>query len=402
MEIRNNYDFFYKNTCFSNKEDKTLFKSVIEEKIKKRKINIVSTFTFITPNHITLPLLYNLAKFSNNNCKIFCIFWDMNLINYKKLLNNDYEIARKEKINELRNVLMELGANPDNFEILTASDAWTKLVNLKKPNIYLTFFKLISEINDINLKENKIKFYLQYPADILFSVFFHLLFPEEEAKIDVLISGFNRQEIYDSTRKILLKEGILNSRFPIPIYIKNIPRISFKNIHPNWNMSEEEISSIVLEKNMSDSDIFDMIEIIFNIIENFKFNKKNYNKTEFKNILKNLNNKQEILSKLLFYFFNKIKTKRTKNKNDLIKKITDIESLKKISSILKDSYSLKIIKLSDGVLSLTEMAKKLKTNPSNLYKYIKKLQESNIITYDKNKKICCNVECLKINIKNLK
>ena len=75
---------------------------------------------------------------------------------------------------------------------------------------------------------NKVSHLIQVPMDIFFCNYLHKLCPEDTNKaIDIAFFGQDKENLYVSTRELMINDGLIENKKPIFVIIKNFPYLIY-------------------------------------------------------------------------------------------------------------------------------------------------------------------------------
>jgi len=364
---------------------------------ENREINLFCSFTYITPNYSILFTLNELKKFvENKNYKIFIVIWDMNTFAnpYFKRLCSSRKISNPtsyidNKIKELKGIMLSMGFNSNQTAIYKSSDIWKRMISYKDEDLFYQFYDVLSQMNiDESLYEQRISHLFQIPIDLFFCNYFHKLYPEDtDHEIDMAFLGSNKEVLYKTTRKLMLKEGLIGFKKPLFAMLKKFPYLINNYVMPEWNMSKQSIKELLISCNLSSEDISCLLDYLGeDIPEIHKINKKKITL---------------ILSDILYSYLQKHKKSFETYSGESIEtemiNISKKEEIKKIGEFLKSNIALEILLLSNGNMTVTQIAKALSKSVATISIYAKKLRKSGFIKTSSDGKIKRTIKGIKIN-----
>ncbi len=349
-----------------------------EEKInfskKNKLINIMCSFTYITPNYDIISSFVELLKFTKNkNTRIVVILWDMNALAnpyFKRYcsdkVNNTGDFIN-QKIKEINGIIRAVGFNEKNIVLCRSSEVWKRLVTYQKENLFQRFFSLLARISVKKYSNlRKASHLFQIVLDIFISAYINKLQPEIISdSIDLLYSDYYKITLYKDVRNVLLSEGYITKK-PLFLLMQKVPYMVYEERTPEWDMGLDEIFSIIKNCDCTDDEIKDLLNYFNCEIINFSNKNKVYLKLSQKihSFLKNYKEKYEKLSDNKINFLYNIKSKH---------------GAIELGQIIKSELSLNILLLSDGNNSIKDIAKKIKKSISTVSQYLKDLKNKGFV-----------------------
>ena len=378
---------------------------------------ILCSFTYITPNYSIILTLEALKIFAlNHNYKVIILLWDMNALAnpyFKKLATlgkiKDLNSFIDTKVVELRTLALSIGFIGDNLLIYKSSDLWKRLVAFKEENLFQSFYSVLSQmkIKDYGIPSDKMSHIIQIPLDIFFANYFHRLFPEDlDEEIDFVFSSQHKEKLYLLTRELMLKSGLIKIKNPLFVLMELFPYIIYNDFVPEWDMSKDQIETIVAKARLSKRDIFSLFKYLESKPENELNSKGNTLKLDYNSLFKRYknekpNNLAHILSERLFKYLQEHKERYIKESGkiqEIILNIPTKQEAKKIGSVLKSHIALEILLSADGVLNTSQIAKKLGKSVATISTYSSRLRKLGLIRILPNGKLKRNIKGVKINL----
>ncbi len=375
-------------------EDEADFKQKIAFLKKDSKINVLCSFTYITPNYdviATLSELYNFTK--NMNSKVYLVMWDMNTLAnpyFKKYCANivkDQDLFIEEKMQEVRGIAKAIGFDEHNLLIFKSSDFWRRLVSFKEENLFQQFFSVLARLHVADFNDfRKCSHIFQISLDVFLSNYFNRLYLEDgDEEIDVIFSDYYKQKLYLATRKVMVEEGLMKNKL-LFLLMETVPYIVYDERVPEWNMKLEEIRYILMHAPNKTEDLIQLLQYL----DGEKKIEKNISKEKIiENLAKQL---YEYLSKYKKQYFEK-----NKYVEESVMNISKKSEAIKVDYVLKSKIFLDIILLADGTKSTGQIAKHLKKSVATVSSYSSKLKKMGFIRIDKDGKLKRNVKGVKIN-----
>lgn len=373
-------------------EDKEEFEETIFFK-KDSKINVLCSFTYITPNYDVLATLSELYKFTQGiNSHIFLVMWDMNTLAnpyFKKYCSNvkDQEKFIEQKMQEVKGIAKAIGFDEKNFSIYKSSELWKRLVSFKEENLFQQFFSVLARLRVQDFSDfRKCSHIFQIALDFFFSNYFSKLYQEDmDEEIDLIFSDVYKKKLYLATRQIMLEEGIIKHK-PSFLIMEDVPYLVFDERVPEWNMKLEEIKAILMKAQNKNSEFIQVLKYLDEDISIDKLNSK-------KEIV-------EALSKELYKYLSKYKKlyfEKSGEVEESITNITDSKEAEKFGHILLSKIFLDILVLSDGTKNTTEIAKQLKKSVPTISAYSAKLKKLGYLRAEKGGNLKRNLKGVRIN-----
>ena len=378
-------------------EDKEYFDQKIKFLKKNSQINVLCSFTYITPNYDVINILNELHGFAKNmKFKVFLIIWDMNILanpyfkRYCAYKVKDPDAYIEERLKEVRGIAEAVGFTNDNLVIYKSSELWKRLTFYKEENLFQQFFLVLSQLSLKDFSElKKSSHFFQIALDLFFANYFNTLCPEEtDQEIDLIFSGSYKNNLYVATRQIMMDEGIIKDK-PLFVLMETIPYFMYDDRVPEWNMKIEEIKYLLMQSKNKTEDFAKLIAYFNDKIEP----PANASRSEL----------VELAAKELHDFLSKYKKRYVENNPDLVESMLTIkkrEQVFEIGNILRSKISFDILLLADGSRTISEMARELKKSVPTISSYATKLKNLKFIKIDSNGNIKRNIKGIKINFES--
>ena len=407
------------NSFVVHTDDKKDFETRIKPEIAEGNlINVFCSFTYITPNYSILFTLEGLKKFiGNNNCKVLIVLWDMNTIanEYFRKLRPNKKTASTEsfinqKVKELKAIALSLGFDEEKLYIYKSSDLWKRLISYKEEDLFQQFYSTLAQMRTHHypVTGDKISHLIQIPMDMFFCNYFHNLYPEDlDKEVDIAYFGQNKEELYKATRELMIKEGLIESKNPIFVLMKNFPYLVNDGKVPEWNMNLKDVKNNILGANLSKSDIFDMFRHLNEhtkrilLVKDSKKEEVSY--SAFYNLHKNssLEKLINILADNLYIYLQekkKIYSKWSGEVEESILNISDRKDARNIGSVLKSTIALEIILRADGTRNTTKISKELSKSIATISTYVNRLKRLGLVRILPDGNIRRTIKGVKINL----
>ena len=375
-------------------EDLEDFKQKVSVLKKGSKINVLCSFTYVTPNYDVIAMLEELYKFLKDlDCRLYLLMWDMNALAnpyFKKYCANivkDKDEFIENNLHEIKGIARSVGFKEDEFFLYKASDLWKRLVLYKEDNLFQEFFSILARLPVGDFSEfRKCSHIFQISIDLFFSTYFNKLCPEDDIEtIDLVFSDYYKKKLYVATRKKMMEEGLIKTK-PCFLLMAPVPYVVFDERVPEWNMDLEEIRDILMHAGNPLEDYFKLL--------NYFDGKKDWSK------LKSKEDVVEKLSELVFTYLLKHKETYLKNSNEFDESVMSIskpEEANQVGSLLKSKISLDIPLLADGTKTISEVSRELKKSIATISSYVSKLKSQGFLRLDSAGKLKRNVKGVKIN-----
>ncbi|MEK6935122.1 MAG: ArsR family transcriptional regulator [Nanoarchaeota archaeon] len=399
--------------------DRNTYGLQIKSKIKNQeRINIFTSFTYITPNYSILFTLNELKNLLNSiNYRLTIVVWDMNIVAnpyFKRLCSsnkvNNTEQFINQKIAELMGIVNSVGLKKDSVLVYKSSDLWKRLISYDEENLFQYFLSVLARLRIKDYVSNrKVSHLVQIPLDLFFCNYFHKLYPEDELhEIDLIFFGSDRNKLSLSTRELMFEEGLINTQKPIFILLKNFPYLIYNYNMPDWDMNKDEIKEILVNSKISKPEIFQTLRYIASSVKD-KIKIKNDNidiEVDYDLFSKRYCNKSRdyllgFLVENLFLYLQRHKKRFIENKYVYDERVFNISSRKEakdIGSVLRSSIALEILILANGSKTITQMAKELKKSIPTISMYANKLKKMGFLRILSNKTLKRNIKGVKINL----
>ncbi len=394
-------------------QDRETLNSIIENREEQTPPTIFFSLTHIKHNYLTLTRLLNLAKLSKTGFNIAIVLWDMNILSnpyfkkvefehYKNWTTDQYLKKKKEEI-----LSLAIAFGIKNIKVYYSSETWSRFMQQKDKGLFAKYYSVLSviDLDESNINE-KLNYQIQLPADVFFASFFHELYPEDCKKpIEAIYSSPARKSLYFATRKAMHYEGLTSTEQPVIILSKEIPRIEIDAQIPHWDMTASEIHQLLSKWRFEKSDIENLYKNAIGLIlpEITIVTGKGKKKMKLDEGISQLSNqsRENIVastSKNLFEYFQKIKeiTKNAEEPKPDFHIIKTRKELKQLSALLKSENVMRILVLSNGNRTVSEIAKDTNMQLSNTSQYITKLKKAGLVKI-KDKKVTRTTKGLKIN-----
>lgn len=375
-------------------------------KDENSKLKYFISFAYLTPNPLLLFSLEELHRVAEIHAQFFFVFWDLNLFSnpyYKKKIskeiseNKEYYI--KNKIVELKKIVSSVGFREESFQIYLASDIWKRLTTIRKDNLFQIFYNVTAQLkvgDFVNVK--KVSNSLRISLDMMFCYYFHKLFPEDiSGPIDIFFFGEESLKQFEIIRKGILSEEESLLKRPLFLVMKPLPTMRYNNYVPEWNLDIREIKRIIDNTHLTKEELLSIyrnIKLFHNGLEQEKLNAL---KLQDKSVLK---------EKLPNYLFSYLKDKKKKfdvlvdDLNAPMITLQDVTDIKNIGQVLKSDISLKIMFLSDGTKSTTDISKILSKSLPTISTYCNHLKKLNLINVSKDGKLKRKIKGIKLNFES--
>lgn len=357
----------------TEKEFKYLKERLNCPKKEKDPPTMYLSVTPITLNYELINFSIKLKQFSDLGVKLFIVVLDpfmyFNPL-FKRELNDDMTVSEllDKKIDEYKRLLISFGVNEKNTHIVKFSDAWEKFV---EKGMLMEYNKITSRLNIKDRIKGRwtLNHAITLAGDFFLANFYHLIYPEETKRsADFFYLSQRRRSLDDYLKKLVLEEGIISREKPVCLYTKKFRLSDHKGLMPSLDMKYDEIYDILTQEKLTK----EKINYLYNSI--------------FKKILKDIkikNNKTSIAQDFVKYF-NKIKNKMGhKDSIPRIRLIKSSKEIKEISSSLRSQNVLEILKLCNGENSIVKIAESLKIKVPNVSRYLKDMERSKIIRFNK-------------------
>ena len=398
------------------KTDKNAFDLEIKPDFKdKKQLNIFCSFTYITPNYSVLFTLNELKKFvEQGDFKIFLVIWDMNTLanpyfkkmcSSRKINNPDFFID--QKIAELKDIAGSIGFDKEKLSIYKSSDLWKRFISYNEENIFQEFYSVLAQmhIKDF-VANNKVSHLIQVPMDIFFCNYLHKLCPEDTNKaIDIAFFGQDKENLYVSTRELMINDGLIENKKPIFVIIKNFPYLIYNYNVPEWDMSLKDIKNILINFPLTKKEIFVLFKHLTNLIK-IRIKEKDKNVEidydDFYSEYKEVSEKEliEILAENLFRYLKEHRKRFLETSGRVEEAVLNLskkQDVKNIGQVLKSDIALNILLLADGSKNTSEISRELKKSVATISTYANRLKRMNLIRVLPNGKIKRNIKGLKVN-----
>lgn len=375
-------------------EDYEEFKQKIDFLKKGSKINILCSFTYITPNYDVISNLKELHHFVRDlNYRILFVMWDMNVLSnpyYKKYCANktkDPDSFISDKLAELRRIAKSVGFDEKRMIIYKSSDLWKRLIFFKEDNLLQQYFTVLAMLPVKDYSDfRKCSHIFQISLDLFFANYFNKLYPEDlDDDIDIIFSDYYKNKLYLATRRTMIEEGLIKVK-PLFLLMDTVPYVVYEERVPEWNMKLEEIKYILIHASNKESD-FVQLSTYFNMP---------MSKSD-------LGSKQkivEILSEGLYEYLQEAKSKYLET-NPLVEEsilnLSNKQEIIKIGSILKSKLFFDILVSCDGSKTTGQIAKNLKKSIATISAYCGKLKNLGLIHVDSNGKLKRNIKGVNVN-----
>jgi len=398
------------------KTDKKAFDLEIKPDFKdKKQLNIFCSFTYITPNYSVLFTLNELKKFvEQGDFKIFLVIWDMNTLAnpyFKKMCSsrkiNNPDLFIDQKISELKDIAGSIGFDKEKLSIYKSSDLWKRFISYNEENIFQEFYSVLAQmhIKDF-VANNKVSHLIQVPMDIFFCNYFHKLCPEDTNKaIDIAFFGQDKENLYVSTRKLMINDGLIENEKPIFVIIKNFPYLIYNYNVPEWDMGLKDIKNILINFPLAKKEIFVLLKHITNLIK-IRIKEKDkdveIDYDDFYSEYKDNPEKEliEVLAENLFRYLKEHKKRFLETSGRVEEAVLNLvkkQDVKNIGQVLKSDIALEILLLADGSKNTSEISRELKKSVATISTYANRLKKMNLIRVLPNGKIKRNIKGLKVN-----
>ena len=378
-------------------EDKEDFKQQVNVLKKNSRLNVLCSFTYITPNYDILATLSELHNFVKaHNFKVFLIMWDMNTLAnpyFKKYCADkvkDKDEFIEEKMQEVRGIAKTMGFDDSNLSIYRSSDLWKRLVSFKKEDLIQQFFSVLARLPVRDFADfRKCSHIFQISLDLFFSNSLCKLYPEDgDEHMDIVFSDYYKKSLYIATRKIMIEEGIITNH-PVFLLMETVPYIVYEERCPEWDMTLDEIKYILMHANNKTSEFLKLLNY---------FNEES-GLDEGSSKDKILDNLAQELHKYLSKY-KKLYKERTGEVHEAIMSISKKNQAIEMGSILKSRICLDILTMANGSHTITEIAKTLKKSVATISAYSKKLKDSGFISVDAEGKVIRKVSGIKLNFEH--
>ncbi len=377
------------------KNDKKNFLEEIKPFINKNeKIHILTSFTYITPNHSLLFSLEELKRIIKSNFQVYFIFWDLSIFANPYMEKNLSlgRIGNKEeyisnKIAELKKIAISVGFNEEQVKVYRSSELWRRMVLYQEKDLFQEFFSLISKLKIKDFSElKKISNPVKFSLDLFFSIHLNKLFPEDlSQEIDLFFLEKSRVKTYNLIRQKLIEEGHIPIKKPLFWVMDYFPSLLYQKYVPEWNMNLKDIKNIINNCELKDNDL--------------KAINKNISLSEGRYLDDTLIG-DELISKYLYSYLKGKKAKYQLVSNSFDMSFVNFktkEKIKEISQVLKSDIGLEIMLLSDGTKNTTSISKILKKSVPTISTYANKLKSFGFIRLLKNGNLKRNLQGIKIN-----
>jgi predicted transcriptional regulator len=354
----------------------------------KKKPIIFSSLTYLTPNYQTVYFLYNLSKLVKQGFKVVIFLSDINSLEYapaKKelILSEDHETYLIEKENEFRKLALGFGINQEDLVIERISRIWKRFISITQPPIFFEFYNSLtlfkpSELND----KHKVAYFIQTPMNFFLAYYYHILCPEKGVEhVDIFFLTGDKLDIYSDFRSKLYSKNIISFEKPLFLILDDAPRLFYNDLMPSWDMGYNELRYLILKISPDRNSIIKYMKKIFPQIL-----KELIVKNELKqetlpphlalNRIKKLNDidLEEIFTLNLFSYLSELKKLcnhpvSEDNLSDTIF-VNTTKNVKDIGKVLKNEHFLSILSYCDGSKNITQIAKVLNKQISNISKSI--------------------------------
>jgi len=384
---------------------------MLSSAVTGEKPTLFYSVTHLRHNYITLTHFLNLAKIAKLGFNVVIALWDMNIISNpyfrrKEIENVEYTPEKyvQKKKEEVIDLALSLGMST--VKVYNSSEIWVRFIQQRNQSLFTKYYSTLStmDLDEHNINA-KINYLIQLPADLFFANFFNYLYPEDfKEPVDVIYSGEVRKNLYFATRKAMYHEGLIDVESPLIILSKEIPRIEIDTQIPHWDMTLGELSRLFAKWHYTKDELEQLYCNVFapvlqevNISRSSKKLIKTVNAPE---ALFNLHREEVavITAGIMFEYFKKVK-ELTHSKIEPVFDFLNLNSWKEaenLGTILKSKNAMKILSLSNGTRTMTEVAKSANMQLSNASQYIAKMQKAGLIKI-KDKKLHRSVKGIKIN-----
>lgn len=404
------------NVC---EEDKKSFSTKVLPGLERNEPKTAFfSLTYLTPNYYTI---YKLAKLNDfpENVNFVIAVWDINALTHAHMkITGVYgdEHARNrfmdEKIDELAKIICSQGISEKRFKIFKSSELWKRLISLDNAKHFINYMGIVGQVDtDIRnkkiLHKKRITHALQSVSDLFFINLINRLLPEEKLpNIDLVLAFKDRLPIYQRTRNLMAEEGLAEANNPVFVVGETIPYFEYDHRAIGWNMTSNQISDLIMKYKPNDFEMKGIFEKLlkgylesFTVISGKKDEEVCYSTfmaafdrlTEQKkqaafatNLEKFLRQRKALYNSKSFVEANTLRSVNTKK--DAIK----------MGGILRRKALIDILLLANGERTITDIAKNLNKQVSNVSAYISLLREDGLIRIE-NGKIKRTVKGLAIN-----
>tara|TARA_Y100000034_G_scaffold136858_1_gene216435 strand:+ start:2158 stop:3399 length:1242 start_codon:yes stop_codon:yes gene_type:complete len=408
----------YRKNYSVHPSDKESFDLKIKPKIEQgEKLSIFCSFTFITPNYAILFTLDELRKFTDSgNHKIFLVIGDMNIRAndyFKKMSSSkkmeDSDSFLNDKVKELEILARSMGFKKEDLHIYRASDMWRRLIRYKDEDLFQNFYSVLAQMNVSEFSSIKrVSHLFQMPMDIFFCNYFHKLYPEDASKeMDLAFFGSNKEKPYLAARDLIAESGLIGSKKPIFILMKNFPYLIHNGNVPEFNMNLEDIKDIIKNCNLTKKELFEALgHLSDNHGDILVKEGKQASDLSFATFFKEYKDKDEkelvrILSENLHDYLQKRKKGFIEESGKLVEGILNVSDkayVKQLGSVLKSSIALDILLNADGSKNLSEVSKEIGKSAQTISSYINKLKKMDLLRVLPNGKLKRNIKGVKVNL----
>lgn len=402
-----------KNKNYVYEKDISIFDNIVKPKLNtNRPVSLFCSFTYITPNFYNLYIIKTLAKFAKEGYDLKILLRDINSLthrysrNLKREKNINFSFI-DDRIQEIKNIFKFFGVDEKQLKIFKASETWRRMISINEPPIFFDLYEIMTDINldELNFKQ-KASHIIQMPADTVIANYLHVLYPESEDKpVDAAFLERNKEPVYDLFRDKMLEKGLINTQRPVFFISDKLPYLIYQSKIPEWNMDIDEITYIIshYEPTVEETEqIFN--SLLSDCLSEFVLVRKDKKKeVGFQELVSSLP-KLDPSDRNLTLSYNLHKFLQDVRKDiDLTQKhpssinITGKNQATEIGKVLKSKIALEILLLSNGHYNVTQIAKKLKKQISNISIYINDLKRLGLIEIMENRKVRRKINNINLN-----
>ena len=407
-------------------DSKNAFHALMESASKSdRRVNVLFTIGYYNANYYYLAQLLCLSKlFVNKNTFFYIILSDTDIV-YKRrkgASSTDELFLIEKNISELKNVLISFGVPESNIFVYKLSEVLVKMIEKDKLQVINLFHGLIrfpiqelkmpNWMPSLQYRPKNYQYTLAYAfrvfCDVLFSKNFHNLYQEDiPDKIHIYIGGYGGSPLILKIRNLLVKEGLVD-KLPTIVFTMKLPVFGRGELVkgsfsiPDWSMDQEEILGVINTYKVKPLHITMIFELLLNkfLSEFYCYSGSSLVKSSNTPSLKNLAIKRmrKLLAYNLWLFLTKVKKEIYMEKEKTYLEISEKQKIKDIAALLRSKIVLDIISLANGEYTISQIAKKLNKQDSNISRIISLLKEKEIIRINENKKVEKGVTTIKLSI----